>query len=374
MDNFIPVNEPLLNGNEKKYLNECIDTGWISSEGHFVKKLEDDFSAYCGLKYGSAVCNGSVAIDVAVRSLKELYNWKDGDEIIMTSFTIISCAQSVIYNGLKPVFVDCEPLTYNIDVNKIEEMINNKTKAIMIVHIYGMPSDMNPIMDIANKYNLVVLEDSAEAHGQTYRGKKCGSFGEISTFSFYPNKHLTTGEGGMIVTSNKDLADKCNYFKNLCFTPENRFVNNDLGWNFRMSNLQAAVGVAQFERISEFIEIKKNMGKRYIELLTDIPAKLPIEKLDYAENNFWVFPIVLNDEIKLTGKDAIKKLAEKGIGCRPFFYPLHKQPILQKMGLTDNIIRPVSERLYNKGFYIPSGLNLTDEKMVFVSKKVKELF
>lgn len=372
--NFIPVNEPLLDGNEKKYLNECIETGWISSEGPFVKKLEIEFADYIGCDFGISIANGSVAIDVAIRAMKEVYGWQDNDEIILPSFTIISCAQSIVYNNLKPIFVDCEPITFNIDVDKIEEMITPKTKAIMAVHIYGMPSMMDKIVELAKKYNLKIIEDSAQAHGQMYNGQKCGSFGEITTFSFYANKHIAMGEGGMIMTSSKELADKCNYLKNLCFDPKNRFVHTELGWNYRLSNLQAAVGYAQFERLNEFIEIKKNMGKLYTELLKDIPAQLPIDKTDYAQNNYWVYPIVLNDDVRFNAKDAMKMLAEKGIGTRPFFYPLHKQPVFEKMALTDSISRPVSERIYERGFYIPSGMNLTEEKINLVANKVKELF
>lgn len=373
MTSFIPVNEPLLDGNEKKYLSECIDTGWISSEGPFVKKLEDDFSSYCGQKYGVAVANGSVAIDVAIRAMKEIYGWQGNDEIIIPTFTIISCAQSVIYNGLKPIFVDANPITWNMDVTKIENFITSKTKAIMVVHIYGLPTDMDPILKLAKKYELKIIEDSAQAHGQSYIEKKCGSFGDVSTFSFYPNKHITTGEGGMVMTLNEEIANKVKYFKNLCFT-KNRFIHNDLGWNFRMSNLQAAVGVAQLERLEQFVQKKKLMGKIYQELLKNIPAQLPAVKTHYAENNYWVFGLVLNEDLKFNANEAIKKLAEKGIGTRPFFYPLHKQPVFAKMGLTDNIARPVSEILYERGFYIPSGLNLNEEKMHIVADKIKELF
>lgn len=374
MSDFIPVNEPLLDGNEKKYLTECVETGWISSEGRFVKKLEDEFSAYCGQKYGIAVANGSVAIDVAIRALKEKYSWSDDDEIILPSFAIISCAQSIVYNKLKPVFVDADAISWNIDVEKIEPLITPRTKAIMAVHIYGLPSDMNPIIDLAKKYNLKIIEDSAQAHGQTYRGKKCGGFGDVSTFSFYSNKHITTGEGGMIMTSDKELAEKCNYFKNLCFNPENRFIHTDLGWNFRMSNLQAAIGVAQFERLEEFINRKKKMGAMYQELLKDIPAQLPLLKTDYAQNNYWIFGLVLNKDVKLCAKEAMKKLAQSGIGTRPFFFPLHKQPVFEKMGLTDKIKRPVSENLYEKGFYIPCGLNLTCDKIELVANEIKKIF
>jgi perosamine synthetase len=380
---FIAVNTPLFEGNEKKYLNQCIDTGWISSEGNFVKKFEEDFSKYCDQKFGIAVCNGSVAIDVAIRAIKETYHWQENDEIIVPTFTIISCAQSIIYNKLKPVFVDCDPLTFNIDVNLIEQAITKKTKAIMVVHIYGLPSDMSKILDIAKKYNLKIIEDSAEAHGQEYqwqenqnsKKQKCGSFGEVSTFSFYANKHITTGEGGMILTSNPEIAKKCQYFRNLCFA-ENRFVHEDLGWNFRMSNLQGALGVAQFEQIENFINKKKAIGKLYQDLLKNIPAQLPLHSTNYAQNHYWVFSIVLNDEVKFDAKHAMKILHANGIGTRPFFFPLHQQPILKKMGFcdNDNIARNVSERIYQRGFYIPTGLGITQEQQIIVVKKVEELF
>ena len=380
---FIAVNTPLFEGNEKKYLNQCIDTGWISSEGNFVKKFEEDFSKYCDQKFGIAVCNGSVAIDVAIRAIKETYHWQENDEIIVPTFTIISCAQSIIYNKLKPVFVDCDPLTFNIDVNLIEQAITKKTKAIMVVHIYGLPSDMSKILDIAKKYNLKIIEDSAEAHGQEYqwqenqnsKKQKCGSFGEVSTFSFYANKHITTGEGGMILTSNPEIAKKCQYFRNLCFG-ENRFVHEDLGWNFRMSNLQGALGVAQFEQIENFINKKKAIGKLYQDLLKNIPAQLPLHSTNYAQNHYWVFSIILNDEVKFDAKQAMKILHDNGIGTRPFFFPLHQQPILKKMGFcdNDNIARDVSKKIYQRGFYIPTGLGITQEQQIIVVKKVEELF
>ncbi|MEB3119665.1 MAG: DegT/DnrJ/EryC1/StrS family aminotransferase, partial [Snowella sp.] len=262
----IPVNEPLLNGNEKKYLNQCIDTGWISSEGPFVKQFEEQMAARVGRKYGIAVCNGSVALDVAVAAL----DIGKGDEVIMPTFTIISCAAAVIRAGATPVLVDCDRDTWNMDVNQIEGKITPRTKAIMVVHIYGLPVDMYPILALAEKYGLQIIEDAAEMHGQTYHDQLCGSFGTISTFSFYPNKHITTGEGGMIVTDNQLLAERCLSLRNLCFQPQQRFVHYELGWNCRMTNLQAALGIAQLERLDEFVARKRNIGKQYTDLLSDL--------------------------------------------------------------------------------------------------------
>ena len=373
MNNFIPVFEPLLNGNEKKYLEDCIDSGWLGSNGSYVKKLEKNFSQYCSQKYGSCVTNGSAAIDVTLRAMKELYKWEDNSEIIIPTFNIISAAQSCIYNKLRPVFVDAEPITWNIDTSKIEEVITSKTKAIIVVHIYGLPSDMNPIIEIAKKYNLKIIEDAAQAHGQTYNEKNCGSFSDAATFSFFTNKHISCGEGGIIITSSEELLKKINYYKNLCFSDE-KFIHTDLGWNLRMSNLQAAVAYAQLEKIDKTIDIKKRIGAKYQELLKDIPAKLSCPKTNYAHNHYWIFGIVLNDDVKFNAKTARQKLLDNNIDTRPFFYPMHKQPIFEKLGILDNINRPVSEKLYEKGFYIPTGLNLTDEKLEYISDKIKNLF
>ena len=254
MKNYIPVNEPLLDGNEKKYLLECIETGWISSEGPFVSQFEQMFASRMGRKHGIAVCNGTAALDAAVAALEI----SSGDEVIMPTFTIISCINQIVRNGGVPVLVDSDPITWNMDVAQIEEKITPRTKAIMIVHIFGLPTDVDPILDIASRHCLKVIEDAAEMHGQTYKGKPCGSFGDISTFSFYPNKHITTGEGGMILTDNDQLALTCRSLRNLCFQPQQRFVHERLGWNMRMTNLQAALGVAQLERLDEFVVRKQD--------------------------------------------------------------------------------------------------------------------
>jgi perosamine synthetase len=277
----IPVNEPLLDGNEKKYLLECIETGWISSEGAFVNQFEEQFAAKVGRKYGVAVSNGTAALDLAVVALKI----GKGDEVILPTFTIISCAAAIVRSGAVPVVVDCDPITWNMDVSQIETKITSKTKAIMIVHIYGLPVDLDPLLAIAHKYGLKIIEDAAEMHGQTYKDLPCGSFGDISTFSFYPNKHITTGEGGMLVTDNAQIAEHCRSLRNLCFQPQKRFVHEELGWNFRMTNLQAAIGVAQLERIDEFVVRKRAMGGKYTELLANIPGlQLPLAKTEYANN------------------------------------------------------------------------------------------
>jgi len=377
MAELIPVNEPLLDGNEKKYLNECIDTGWISSEGQFVKQFEEQFASRVGRKYGIAVVNGSVALDTAVTALGI---GKD-DEVIMPTFTIISCAAAIVRAGAKPVLVDSDQLTWNMDVNKIEEKITPKTKAIMVVHIYGLPVDMDPVISLATKYGLKIIEDAAEAHGLIYRGRRsevrgrpCGSFGDISTFSFYPNKLITTGEGGMIVTNDDHLAERCRSLRNLCFQPKKRFVHEELGWNFRFTNLQAAVGLAQLEKLDEHINRKRRMGKLYTELLAGIPElQLPLSITDYAENIYWVYGIVLKGQVPFDAEELIRRLKEKGIGTRPFFWPMHKQPVFKKMELFEKISCPVAERIALRGFYIPSGLALTEKQQEVVAENLREV-
>lgn len=371
MTEFIPVNEPLLNGKEKQYLNECIDTGWISSEGPFVTQFEQNFATRVGRKYGIAVCNGSMAIDAAIVAL----GIGEGDEVILPTFTIISCAAAIVRAGAIPVVVDCDRHTWNMDIQQLEAKITLKTKAIMVVHIYGLPVEMNPVLEIAAKYGLKIIEDAAEMHAQTYHGKPCGSFGEISTFSFYPNKHVTTGEGGMIVTDDEILAQKCRSLRNLCFQPQQRFVHEELGWNLRMTNLQAALGLAQLERLDEFIERKRNMGKLYTELLADISElQLPITKTDYADNIYWVYGVVLKDEVPFDAKEFMQKLAAAKIGTRPFFWCMHEQPVFKKMGLFAEESCPIAEKIARRGFYLPSGLALNNEQIETVVKAVKNIF
>ena len=367
---MIPVNEPLLNGKEKEYLCKCIDTGWISSEGPFVKQFENDFALRMARQFGISVCNGTAALEVAVLAL----GLEPGDEVIMPAFTIISCASAIVRAGLVPVLVDADPVTWNMDVNQVLSVITPRTKAVMAVHIYGLPVDMDPLLTIAKENNLYVIEDAAEAHGLDYKGKPCGSFGDISIFSFYPNKHITTGEGGMILTNDTALAQKCMSLRNLCFQPERRFVHEELGWNMRMSNLQAAVGVAQLERLNFFLEKKRSMGRLYTELLNDIQGiQLPLASTDYAENCYWVYGIVLKDETKLKAVDVMKALGEKKIGTRPFFYPMNKQPVLKKLGLFEGCDMPIAENLSQMGFYVPGGLALTESQIHEVAQALKEI-
>jgi len=370
MNDFIPVNEPLLLGNEKKYLNECIDTGWVSSDGPFVERFEKDFAKKIGRKYAISVTSGTTALEASCMAL----GFGKGDEIIMPTFTIISCATAIIKSGAKPVLVDCSNTDWNMLPKEIEKKITLKTKAILVVHIYGLPCDMDEILRIAKKFNLKIIEDSAEMLGQTYKGQNCGTFGEVSTFSFYANKHITTGEGGMILTDDYDIAEKCRSLRNLCFQPEKRFIHEEMGFNFRMTNIQAALGLAQLEQLDYFIKKKKEMGRVYNELLSNLAnlIQIPIASNSCASNIYWVYGIVLKSK-DYSATKVIAKLKKEGIGTRPFFYPMHNQPVFKKKGLFIGESYRNSEIISKQGLYLPSGMKLSNDQIYKVAKKLKNI-
>jgi len=370
---FIPVNTPLLAGNEKKYLIECIDSGWVSSEGPFVKKFEEMCAGYVGVKYGVAVTNGTAALETALFAI----GTEKDDEVIMPSFTIISCAIACIRLGAKPVLVDIDPETWTMDVLKIGEKITPKTKAIMPVHIYGHPVDMDEIFKLSERYNIKIIEDAAEVHGaeyfSEYRGRqwlKCGSMGDIASTSFYANKIITTGEGGMVLTNNLSYAARARYYRDLCFNPERRFYHTDLGYNFRMSNLQAAVGVAQIEQIEKFIKIKQDNASYYREKLGPLNMLRFMTVKEYAKSVYWMYAVEL-DPAFATAEEMMNRLRKHGIGTRPFFRGLHDQPALNKMGLFKNEKYPLTDNAYQYGFYLPSGLMLTHAQIDKVIEAIK---
>lgn len=368
-NSFIPVNEPVVSKQAKKNVIEAIDTNWLSSAGKFVSEFEDKFSGYLGLKYGVAVSNGTAALHVALLSL----GIDKGDEVIVPAFTMAATWLAVLYVGAKPVFVDCEPDTYNIDPNLVEEKITQRTKAIIPVHIYGHPVDMIPIKKLAQKHKLFIVEDAAEAHGAEYKGKKCGSFGDINCFSFYANKIITSGEGGMLVTNNKKLADKAKRFRDLCHSSKKRFIHDRLGYNFRLTNLQAAVGVGETANIKKYLNKKQFMAKQYNQLLKNIPGlKLPTTK-KYAKNVYWMYAILVDPKQFGINKDRLKvKLKEQGIDTRDFFYPPNQQPIL-KPYLSRSDKFPNTEFISKTGLYLPSGLAITSEQIKRICQTIKQI-
>lgn len=365
----ISVNEPLIGEEEIKYVMDCLQTGWISSAGSYIQRFEEGWAAYCSMKNGVAVSNGTVALEIALAAL----DLEPGDEVIMPTFTIISCAQAATMNGLVPVLVDSDPDTWCMDATQVESKITHRTRAIMPVHIYGHPTDMDPLINLADKNGLIIIEDAAEAHGAEYKGEKCGGFGDLSVFSFYANKIITTGEGGMVLTKDDKYFERLVSLRNLCFKKERRFYHTELGHNYRLTNLQAAIGLAQLERIEKSLQKKSWMGKSYTEQLKVIDClQLPIEK-PWAKNVYWMYGIVLD---KSRGMDAVefaRKLAEKNVMTRPFFLGMHEQPVFQNMGLFCNEQYPVAERISRQGLYLPSGLTLTESQIDEVCEVVKQV-
>jgi perosamine synthetase len=368
MNKIIPVSEPLMGKLEEKLVLDCLRTGWVSSEGKYVKEFEKACASYSGRKAGIATSGGSTALQVAVKCLP----LSEGDEIIMPSFTIISCAIAIIEAGAVPVLVDSDPETWSMNVEEIEKKITPKTKAIMAVHIYGHPADMDPILKLAKIHNLYVIEDAAEAHGAEYKTQKCGGFGDISILSFYANKLITTGEGGMVLTDNPEFEKKARSLINLCFKPEARFLHTEIGHNYRLSNINSALGAAQLTQLEKFVTRKREMAQMYQEGLNDLPLQLPCEK-EWAKNIYWMYGMVIDDSIDITANEFCHNF-KNIFQTRPFFIGMHQQPVFHKMGLFINEKYPICERIAKKGFYIPSGQALTNEQINTVCKSIRNSF
>lgn len=370
-DKFIPVCTPYLNGNETKYVMDAVSTGWISSSGSYVKKFEEAFSSYCGMKYGIAVSNGTVAIHVALAAL----GIGKGDEVIIPSFTMIATAFAVCYTGAMPVFVDADKDTWDIDVNKIEEKITSKTKAIVPVHIFGNPCDMDAIKDIATRHHLYIIEDAAEAHGAEYKGKKTGSFSDIACFSFFANKNITAGEGGMCLTDNEEYMERCNYYKNMCFPyngPRN-YIHKDIGFNYRMSNIHAALGLAQTEKADEYNAMRIKNHSIYKRELKDCPGIIFQKDEADSVNVAWMNTIIINPaEYGHTRDELISVLKENGIDTRLLFVSMSRQPSLEKYGCDCSGDYPVTDWLSENGFYLPSASDLTEEQITGICDIIKK--
>lgn len=366
---MIPVNEPLLSEQALKYVEECVRTSWISSEGRFIREFEAKWAAYCGMNYGVAVSNGTAALELAVACLE----LEPGDEVIMPSFTIISCALAILRAGAVPVLVDSDPRTWCMDVGQVEIKITSRTRAIMPVHMYGHPVNMSPLRELAPKHDLFIVEDAAEAHGAEYKGQKVGGIGELSCFSFYANKIITTGEGGMVLAKRADHAERLRSMRNLCFRRDRRFYHTELGHNYRLTNLQAAVGVSQVERIEEHIARKRWMGQSYTERLSGLSQiALPVEE-PWAKNVYWMYGLVLADDVKYDATELAQQLRERGVDTRPFFIGMHEQPVFQKRGMFVGERYPVAERLARRGLYLPSGLGLTEAQLESVCVAVRQV-
>lgn len=370
MTAVIPVNEPLLSGKEAEYVLDCVKTGWISSAGRYIERFEREWAVYCGRKHGVAVGNGTVALELAVSVLK----LPPGGEVILPSFTIVSCLEAILRNGLTPVLVDCDPRTFCMNIDAVCRASGPKTVAVMPVHIYGHPVNMVELLDLCQKHGWRIIEDAAEVHGAEClvdgKWRRCGAFGDLSVFSFYANKNITCGEGGMVLTDDDSLAALLRARRNLCFGDPERFAHEDRGWNFRMTNLQAAIGCAQLENIDQFVARKLDMAARYDEGLAGLPLQLPFVE-PWAKSSVWMYAVVLDDAVPFDAREFAKRLSDAGIQSRPFFKGMHEQPVYRRMGLFEDVRFPVTERIYRRGVYLPSGQAITDAQIRDVVQGVR---
>ncbi len=353
----IPVAEPLLGDKELAYVTDCVKSGWVSSLGKYVQDFEEQFAAYCGLRYGVATFNGTVALHLLAATL----NLGPSDEVIMPSLTYVATANAIRYTGATPVFIDSERQTWNIDPNAVEAAITSRTKAIIAVHLYGHPADMDPLRAIADKHSLWLLEDAAEAHGALYKGRRVGSLSDAAIFSFYGNKIITTGEGGIIVTDNQAWAERAFFLENQGRYPENPYWHPELAYNYRMTNIQAALGLAQLERIDEMLAIRCRNAAHYSRRLAEVPGLTLPPCMPWAQNVYWMYSVIVEDEFGLSRDDLRAKLRQAGIETRPFFYPVHALPMYN----TGQSL-PVAAELSRRGLNLPSGATLTAEQIDYV--------
>jgi perosamine synthetase len=366
---FIPVNEPLLKEQETKYVLDCLATGWISSEGTYLRGFEDAWAKFCGVGHGVAVTSGTTALFAAVAAL----HLQPGDEVILPSFTIVGCVTAILAAGAKPVLVDCEADTWCMDVAQVLARVTDRTRAVMPVHIYGHPVDMGLLLELKERRGIAIIEDAAEAHGAEWKGRRAGGIGDLGCFSFYANKIITTGEGGMVVTDDVTLAERMRSYRNLAFRPEKRFYHTEIGHNYRMTNMQAAVGLAQVEDADSRIARKREVGQAYVRLLSGTPGiQLATEK-PWAKNVYWMNGVVLDDSVGYDAVEFARRLKLEGVDTRPFFLGMHEQPVFHDMGLFNNERYPVTERIARQGLYLPSGLTLTDEQLARVVEVVKRV-
>lgn len=361
----ISVASPVLNGREREYVLDCLDTAWISSNGKYIKQFEEKFSDFVGTRNAISCCNGTVALHLPLLA----YDLKPGDEVIVPTLTYIATANAVAYCGAKPVLVDSEPDTWNIDPYKIEEKINERTKGIIVVHLYGHPVNMGPVMEIAKKYNLFVIEDAAEAHGAKYKDKPVGSIGDVSTFSFFGNKIITTGEGGMITTDNDDIADKIRILKGQGMDPNRRYWFPIVGYNYRMTNIEAAIGFAQLENVNWHLGRRREIANLYYKYLNDVSdyIEMPIEK-EWAVHSYWMFSILLKDKADISRDEFMNMLQIKGIETRPVFYPMHAMPPYYE---SDGKY-PVADAISYKGINLPSHGLLEEDDIKYIADRIKE--
>jgi perosamine synthetase len=363
-DDMIPIAEPSIGEQELAYVTDCVRSGWVSSLGEYVRRFETAFAQYCGVEYGVATFNGTVALHLVLAAL----DIGPGDEVIVPSLTYVATANAVRYTGATPVLVDSEPETWNVDSAAVAAAVTRRTRAIIAVHLYGHPADMDPLRAIADEYGLALLEDAAEAHGASYKGRRVGGLSQAAIFSFYGNKIITTGEGGIVVTDDQDLAERCFFLENQARDAENSYWHPEIGYNYRMTNLQGALGLAQLERIADFIAIRKRNAALYAERLAEVPGLTLPPQASWAENVYWMFTVLVENEYG-PDRDRLRRLlCEQGIETRPVFYPVHTLPPYD----TGQVL-PVAESIGRRGINLPSGARLTAAQIDRVCEAIARL-
>ncbi len=369
INSMIPVNAPVVTPESKALVAKALEEGWISSAGPYIEQFEKEFARYLGVKHAISVNTGTAALHIALLAA----GIGEGDEVIVPAFTMAASWMAIMYTGAIPVFVDVEPDIYTINPNLIEQAITPKTKAIMPVHIYGHPSDMDPILKVAKAHNLLVIEDAAEAHGATYKGRLTGTIGDINAFSFYANKIITTGEGGMVTTDNDEFASLARRMKDLAHSQKKRFIHDALGYNYRLTSMQAALGSGQLKHIGDFLKTKTHMAEMYNQGLKDVPGLTLPSTRDWATHVYWMYAILIDQDKFGMDKDAFRtKLLEKGVDTRDFFYAPSTQPALTDQGMGKGTF-PVTELIADTGCYLPSGLAITDAQIQTVCETIRSL-
>jgi len=362
--NLIPVAEPDLTGNELEYVSRCVRSGWVSSAGEYVTRFESEFGKFCAAEHCVATSNGTVAIHLALATL----GIQQGDEVLVPSLTFVASANAVRYANAQPVFVDCDPETWTLSPEDVERKITPRTRAILVVHLYGHPADMDRIRDIAARHKLWVIEDAAEAHGARYRERRVGNLGTIGTFSFYGNKTITTGEGGALLTDDPQLAKRAAFLRDHAMSPERRYYHSEVGFNYRLTNLQAALGVAQLERIESFVAAKRKHAQHYARLLAGVPGLTLAPEAPWAESSYWMYSVLVQDDFPLSRDGLIAHLRAQKIDTRPFFVPMHELPAYARGERL-----PVAERLSRQGLNLPSSTTLTEAQIERVAAAIKSV-
>lgn len=363
----IPVSAPVLQGNEQRYVMDCLESTWISSTGKYIQQFESAFANFCNVKHAVSCSNGTTALHLALMAL----GVGPGDEVIVPTLTFVATANAVKYCGANAVFVDAEPNTWNIDPKQIESKITPRTKGIIVVHLFGHPVDMDPILFLAHRRNLFVMEDAAQAHGAEYKGRRVGSLGDVATFSFFGNKIVSTGEGGMVVTDNTNIADQINLLKNHGMDPCRRYWHPVVGYNYRMTNIAAAIGLAQLEKVEWQLQRRQEVRSWYREVLGNVRGLEFQSEMQWAKHVWWMFSVIIAGTYSVTVDEVMTRMQARGIETRPIVFPIHQLPPYLKSVLGEKF--PVADRIARFGINLPTWAGLTRDDIGHICSQFLEI-